>query len=77
MREATHSQNIFNSDLRSNNITNVRGVFFDNERQKYLTRIMINGQHKFLGRFNTIEEAIEVRRKAEIKYFGEFANNSN
>mgnify|MGYP000457835227 CR=1 FL=1 len=37
-----------------------------------------NGVHKYLliinGRYDTIEEAIEARKKAAKEYYGEFAN---
>lgn len=34
----------------------------------------IEGKHKYLGTYENINEAIEVRREAEEKHFGEFAN---
>ena len=35
-----------------------------------------NGVHKYLliGRYDTIEEAIEARKKVAKEYYGEFAN---
>ena len=34
----------------------------------------INNKTKGLERYDTIEEAIEARKKAAKKYYGEFAN---
>lgn len=35
---------------------------------------MHNHKHIHLGRFDTIEEAIEARKQAEITYYGEYRN---
>lgn len=40
---------------------------------KYRARIMVDRVEIHLGRFETTQEAGEARKKAEIKYFGEFA----
>lgn len=50
----------------------VKGVVFDKRRNKWYARIMINGKNLHLGSFATEEEAIKVRRQAEIKYFKEY-----
>jgi hypothetical protein len=37
-----------------------------------MASIGVNNKSIYLGRFNTKEEAVEVRLKAEEEYFGEF-----
>ena len=45
------------------------GVSYRQERQKWYARI----GNKFLGYFNTEEEAVEARREAEIEWFGDYS----
>lgn len=42
---------------------------------RYNAEISVSGRTIHLGTFNTIDEALEVRKEAEIKYFGEFAQH--
>ena len=42
---------------------------------KYRARIMVNRKEIRLGHFEKIEDAIEARKLAEKKYFGEYARN--
>lgn len=45
------------------------GVAWRKESRKYRSYISVNYKHIHLGYFKTIEEAIEARRKGEIKYW--------
>ena len=59
-----------NNTPQSNNATSgVKGVDFDKSRGKWRSNITFQGKHIYLGRFNTLEEAAQVRKKAEEKYF--------
>lgn len=73
LRIVTRSQNNMNAKLSKNNTTNVPGVVYDKERNKWKAQIGINYKNIILGRFDTKEEAITARKAAEEKYFGEFA----
>lgn len=53
-RLLSRSENVFNSGLRSDNISGYRGVCFDVSRNKWLARY----DTVFIGRFDTKEEAI-------------------
>lgn len=44
------------------------GIFWDKWRNRYSVSIGINGKSEKLGRFKTLEEAIDIRREAEKKY---------
>lgn len=50
--------------------TGVRGVVWDVDNYKYRAYIHIKRKAIHLGRFNTLEEATDARRKAELKYWG-------
>ena len=49
----------------SNNSSGHRGVDYDKERNKWRAYIKYQRKDMFIGRFNTIEEAIEARRIVE------------
>jgi hypothetical protein len=73
LRECTHQQNGRNTKLRIDNTSGKKGVYFDKKNRKYRAYIGINGKNRFIGsRFDTVEEAIAARNKAEIELFGEF-----
>lgn len=52
-----------------NNKTGVRGVYFNNRRQKYVATIEFKGERHHLGYFDKLHEAAVVREEAEKKYF--------
>ena len=58
--------------IHTRNTTGILGVRID-ERNKWESRLCVNGKNMRLGRFNTKEEAIIARLKAEKYYLGEFA----
>jgi hypothetical protein len=73
LRLVTPSQNNMNRKTPSNNKSGVTGVGFRSREQKWTARININGKRKQLGMFDTLEGATQARRKAEVKYYGEYA----
>ena len=73
LRICTQQENDFNKSIQCNNTSGVPGVYFVKRRNKWQAQIKINRKNIFLGYYNTIEEAAEARRLAEIEYFGEFA----
>lgn len=73
LRIVTNTQNSQNSKPKSKNKTGVHGVDFRKDCKKWVTRITVNGKRIFLGKFDTFEEAVQVRIEAENKYFGEYS----
>jgi len=71
LRESTTQQNSFNTGPQKNNKLGIKGV--SKYGNKYIATIFINGKRKYLGFFDTIEEAKLVREEAEIKLFKEFS----
>ena len=72
LRVCTQSQNTMNSSLRSDNSSGYTGVYWYKSRSKWLVRITVNGKCINLGYYDDLEEAVKVRKEAEIKYFGEY-----
>lgn len=52
-----------NHKLRKNNTTGYRGISFDKRCNKYQLELNINGKQKYLGKFDTLEIAINERKK--------------
>ena len=77
LRIATRSQNNMNKGLQSNNTSGVTGVYWDNTYQKWKSQIRINNKNIGLGMFNDKESAINARKKAEEKYFGEWSYDNS
>lgn len=55
--------------LIKSNTSGVRGVFFNNRRQKYVASIVFQGTRHHLGYFDTLDDAAAARNEAEEKYF--------
>lgn len=70
LRMCTKQQN--NHNRHENRVI---GVVWDKQRNKWKAIITLNNKQIHLGRFDNKEDAIKVRREAEIKYFGEFNPN--
>lgn len=71
LRIVTRSQNSMNQIIKKNNTSGFKGICWDKENDKWLASIMLNYKNINLGRFNDINDAINVRKEAEEKYFKE------
>jgi len=72
LRICTNSANIRNGKVRTNNKTGVTGVntyVTRSGKRVWNGRIRVNYKIYTLGTFDTKEEAIKVRKKAEKKYW--------
>lgn len=72
LRIVTRSQNQMNMQGRSNNTSGVTGVIFNKSANKWAVAIQKNKKRIHLGVFENFDEAVKVRKEAEIKYFGEY-----
>ena len=47
-----------------------KGVSFHKITGKYRARIFVNGKSEYIGLFSKLEDAIQARKEAELKYLG-------
>lgn len=73
LRLATDPQNGWNVGLNSKNTSGYKGVTFYSLTGKWRSRITVSGQVKYLGYYDTPEEAHAAYCEAAKKYHGEFA----
>lgn len=76
LRLCNCSENNINCKIRIQNTSGHTRVSWDKKSNKWCSYIQVNKRKKNLGYFDDIEMAIKVRKEAEEKYYGEFANNS-
>lgn len=68
LREVDHRGNSLNLSVRKDNKTGTMGVYPTKSGKKFFSRIKDNGNIIHLGTYDTLEEATEVRKEAEIRY---------
>lgn len=76
LREATVSENLRNSRLRSDNTTGVKGITYDRSskrKKRWRAIIMVNQKYIQVGRFMTKDEAVVALDAARLELHGEFA----
>lgn len=73
LRSATRAQNLQNHKVSRRNKSGVTGVCWHKRSQVWTVQISVHRRLVYLGTFRDLDEAAEVRRQAEIKYFGAFA----
>ena len=74
LRVVLHNENLMNTKLYSNNTTGVKGVYWDKNRKKWMVCITAYKHTYHLGRFDNFDDAVRVRKEAELKYHGEYRN---
>lgn len=72
LRSCTQSQNSMNRKVHQNNTSGVTGVVWNSLRKKWIARIGVDYKIKFLGYYDTKEEAIHQRKTAENQYYKEY-----
>lgn len=70
LREVNNEVNSWNKGLNINNTSGVKGVYL-NKKGKYISNISIKGRTKYLGSFDTLEEATKSRVEYERNYISE------
>ena len=78
LRLCTHQENHFNiRNAHKNNKLGIKGITWYKTRKKFRAQIMINKKAIHLGYFNVMGDADSAYRKAEEKYFREFARKGD
>lgn len=72
LRIVTRSQNNWNTRVRNDNTSGIKGVNWREVNQSWCARIQVNSKRILLGYFKSFDEAVKARRKAEEKYYGEY-----
>tara|TARA_R110000772_G_scaffold5454_8_gene19525 strand:+ start:1406 stop:1927 length:522 start_codon:yes stop_codon:yes gene_type:complete len=76
LRIVTRQGNRRNQSRSKKNTSGVIGVSRYNPRNKWQSQIKVNGKNIHLGFYDDFEEAVKVRKEAELKY-GFHKNHSN
>ena len=54
----------------SNNLSGVRGVYYDKNTNKYRVRIKLKGKLLHIGSYSSLDDAIKAREEAQKVYYG-------
>lgn len=74
LRVCTQKDNVKNKVTPKSNKSGYKGVFQAKSTGHWLVYLGNNGERKYIGCYTNKEDAIDARKKAEIEYYGEFAN---
>jgi hypothetical protein len=75
LRLATRRENQRNRGLSKVNATGVKGVTWNRETRRYVTRMRVGGRNMWFGSFPSLEEAGVAIRAAREQLHGDFANH--
>lgn len=73
LRVATSSQNKINMALHTRNVSGFKGVYFNRQHMKWQAQISFQSKRRYLGLFESAEEAAKAYDRAAKRLFGEFA----
>lgn len=77
LRICTQQQNSKNRSICSKNTSGITGVWWYKPCGKWCAQITYNKKRIHLGLFDTLEEATQARKQAEIDLFGEYRNKDD
>ena len=72
LRASDYATNAFNSKIKSDNKSGIKGVSWCNTYQKWIVQIFAF-KKKVTGRFKTFDEAVEFSQRKRKELHGEFA----
>ena len=73
LRICTHTENMWNTKTPKTNKSGIKGVHWQEDRQKWSAQIAYKNKTIALGRFDSFEDAVKARLNAEKKYHGDYA----
>lgn len=65
LRLATRSINMHNTGINKNNTSGYKGVYPHANGKSWCAQINVRGKRKYLGYYQTMQEAIQARQRAE------------
>lgn len=75
LRSCNKYENSWNTRIRKDNKSGVKGVSWSKRASKWQAMISVNGVKKYLGLFNDVESAESVIRKERERLHGEFSRH--
>ncbi len=72
LRIVNKSQNQMNGIIPKNNTSGIKGVCWHKTTEKWIAKITVGGKNIYLGVFDNFDDAVQARKEAEEKYFGEY-----
>lgn len=77
LREATPAQNSANQGINKLNKSGVKGVSWCNTYKIWRAYIRLNGKNKYIGRFNSLNDAKEFMELVRETIHGSFCNHGS
>ena len=65
LREVSQSCNLRNTPNRADNLSGVKGVYWDTNRSKWHSMIRLNSKSYSIGRYKSFDDAVAARLAAE------------
>jgi len=69
LRVATKSLNNFNTKVRSDNKSGIKGIYWSKEHSKWRPSISKEGKRIYFGLFSELKDAVFKRKEMENKYY--------
>lgn len=77
LRYCTENENGQNHKIMSRNTSGVTGVSWDKRDGIWVAQLTENHNYHYLGRYVNFEDAVQARKKAEEKYFGQYSYDNS
>ena len=75
LRACTQAENAQNRKRQVNNTSGVKGVYWNRAKNKWMARVMADGQREFLGYFEHLPDASKAVMAARIRAHADFSRN--
>lgn len=75
LRESSRRENLWNSRVRIDSTSGIKGVRFHKASQLFNPRVTVNGKTHSLGYYKDIKIAEKVIKEARLKLYGDFARH--